>query len=295
MFKGIYTPMITIFDNEGEIDKKSASALVEKLISDGVDGIVILGSIGEFYNLSPDEKAEYIKFITETVAGRTKVIVGTSSNNIKEVIELNKCSKEAGADAVLIVTPYYFTLNEQYVYEYYRTIAKNTELPILLYNFPAKTNTNLSPDLVLKLATEFENIVGIKDTTDSISNVRKFVDKIKSVRKDFSILSGFDEYLIPNLQVGGDGMIGGLSNIKAKIFTDTYKAFMNKDFEKVSILQKDINKLMKIYDLADPFIVAMKEAVSMTLNLDFNTSLRNYTIKVDENVKKRIMDTINLK
>jgi dihydrodipicolinate synthase len=295
MFKGIYTPMISIFNNDGGLDKESTSALIEKLISDGVDGIVILGTIGEFYNLSHDEKKDYIKFVTETVAGRTKVIAGTSSNNIKEVIDLNKCAKDEGADAVLIVTPYYFSLNEQYVYEYYSTIAKNTELPIILYNFPAKTATNLSDELVFKLATEFENIAGIKDTTDSISNVRKFVEKIKKVRKDFSILSGFDEYLIPNLQVGGDGIIGGLSNINAKLFIDTYKAFIEEDFEKLSTLQKDINKLMKLYDLADPFIVAMKEAVGMTLNLEFNTSLRNYTIKVDETVKKRIMDTINLK
>lgn len=292
MFKGIFTPMVTIFDNEGEFDKRANSALIEKLIYDKVDGIVFLGSVGEFFNLSFDEKKEYIKFATEITAGRTKVIVGTGSNNIKEVIELNKYAKDHNADAVLIITPYFFNLDETYVYEYYATIAKNTELPIMIYNFPARTATNLSPDLVFKLATEFKNIVGIKDTTDSISNVRKFVEKIKSVRKDFCIISGFDEYLVPNLQAGGDGIIGGLTNINAKLFIDTYKAFQEKDFEKVSVFQNEINKLMGLYDLANPFIVALKEAAGISLGLEINTSLRNYNAKLDESVKEKIKNII---
>lgn len=288
MFRGIFTPMITIFDEEGGLDKKNISLLIEKLVSDGVDGILILGTVGEFFNLSPDEKKQYIEFATKCIAGRTKVLIGTGSNNINEVIEENKFAKINGADGVVIISPYFFTLNDNYIYEYYSTIAKNTELPIIIYNFPAKTGTNMSADLLLKLATEFKNIVGIKDTTDSISNVRKFVNKVKTVRKDFSILSGFDEYLIPNLMAGGDGIVGGLTNINADLFISAYKAFSNKDFDKLTACQVEINKLMELYDLADPFILALKEASQMSLKVDFNTSLRNYKIKVDEDVRKKI-------
>lgn len=293
MFKGIYTPTITIFDDKGEIDIEANILLIEKLISEGVDGIVILGSIGEFFNLSFNEKKEYIKFVTTATRGRTKVIVGTGSNNIKEVLELNQFSKECGADAVLVITPYFFNLDEKYIYEYYSTIANNTELQMVIYNFPARTGTNLSADLVLKLATEYENIVGIKDSTDSMSNIRKFAQKIKMTRKDFAIISGFDEYLIPNLMSGGDGIIGGLTNINAKLFIDTYKAFLKKDYEKLSIFQDKINILMELYDVTNPFIVAIKEATAMSLQTEFNTTLRNYSIEVGSDEREKIKSIIN--
>ncbi|OOM72040.1 dihydrodipicolinate synthase family protein [Clostridium sp. BL-8] len=288
MFKGICTPLITIFDEKGGIDEENSKILIEKLINDGVDGIVVLGSVGEFFNLSFEEKKDYIKFVSEVMNGRTKLIIGTGSNNIEEVIALNEYSKEVNADGVLIITPYFFGLDENYIYEYYSTIAKNTELPIMIYNFPARTSVNVSYELVFRLASEFKNIVGIKDTTDSMSNVRKFVQKIKKVHKDFCVISGFDEYLVPNLLSGGDGIIGGLTNIDAKLFIDTYKAFQDKNFEKLLVLQDKINKLTELYDLTNPFIVGLKEAVQISLKLDINTSFRNYDIKVNDDTKEKI-------
>ncbi len=292
MFKGIYTPLITIFNEKGGIDEENSKVLIEKLINDGVDGIVVLGSVGEFFNLSLEEKKDYIKFVSEVMNGRIKLIIGTGSNNIEEVIVLNKYSKEVNADGVLIITPYFFGLDENYIYEYYSTIAKNTELPIMIYNFPARTSVNVSYELVFRLASEFKNIVGIKDTTDSMSNVRKFVQKIKKARKDFCVISGFDEYLVPNLLSGGDGIIGGLTNIDAKLFIDTYKAFLDKDFEKLLVLQDKINKLTELYDLTNPFIVGLKEAVQISLKLDINTSFRNYDIKVNDDTKEKIKELV---
>jgi 4-hydroxy-tetrahydrodipicolinate synthase len=263
--------------------------LIEKLIDDGVDGIVILGSVGEFFNISSlEDKKDYIQFVSKVVKGRVKLIIGTGSNNIEEVIELNNYSNDLKADGVLIITPYFFGLDENYMYEYYSKIAQNTKLPIIIYNFPARTSINLSYDLILRLANEFNNIVGIKDTTDSMSNVRRFVQKIKKVRKDFCVISGFDEYLLPNLLSGGDGIIGGLTNINAKLFTDTYKAFLNKDFEKLLIYQDKINNLTELYDLTNPFIVGLKEAVKVSLKLDINTTIRNYDITVNEEVREKI-------
>ncbi|HBC96523.1 MAG TPA: dihydrodipicolinate synthase family protein [Clostridium sp.] len=288
MFKGIFTPMITIFNDDGTIDTENQGILTEKLISDGIDGILALGSVGEFFNLSLEEKKDYIKFISGVVHGRTNLVVGTGSNDIKDVIELNEYSKKCGADAVLVITPYFFNLNEEYVHEYYADIAQNTDLPIMLYNFPDRTGINLSPDFVLRLVTEFENIVGIKDTTDSISNVRGYVQKVRPHRKNFSIFSGFDEYLIPNLNCGGSGIIGGLTNVKAKFFIDTYRAFLNRDFNKVLSCQKKINELMELYNLVDPFIVGIKEAVKISLSLDMNVSLKNYDIGITKKIEQKI-------
>jgi len=289
MFKGIFTPLVTIFNEKGKIDKENLKILIERLIDDGVDGIVILGSVGEFFNISSlEDKKDYIKFVSNVINGRTKLIVGTGSNDIEEVIELNKYSKDVKADSVLIITPYFFGLDENYIYEYYSIIAKNTKLPIIIYNFPARTSVNVSYELIFRLAREFNNIVGIKDTTDSMSNIRKFVQNIKKVRKDFCVISGFDEYLIPNLLSGGDGIIGGLTNINAKLFIDTYKAFLDKDFEKLLVYQDKINKLAGLYDLTNPFIVGLKEAVKISLKLDINTSIRNYDIKINEDTKEKI-------
>ena len=293
MFKGIFTPLVTIFKENGKIDKENLKILIERLIDDGVDGIVILGSVGEFFNISSlEDKKDYIKFVSNVINGRTKLIVGTGSNDIEEVIELNKYSKDVKADSVLIITPYFFGLDENYIYEYYSTIAKNTKLPIIIYNFPARTSVNVSYELIFRLASEFNNIVGIKDTTDSMSNVRKFVQNIKKVRKDFCVISGFDEYLVPNLLYGGDGIIGGLTNIDAKLFIDTYKAFLDKDFEKLLVYQDKINKLSGLYDLTNPFIVGLKEAVKISLKLDINTSIRNYDIKINEDTKEKIKKLI---
>ncbi|WP_238916269.1 dihydrodipicolinate synthase family protein [Clostridium sp. YIM B02555] len=289
MFKGIYTPLVTLFDENGNIDKNNLKILIEKLIDDGVDGIVILGSVGEFFNISSlEDKKDYIQFVSKVVKGRVKLIIGTGSNNIEEVIELNNYSNDLKADGVLIITPYFFGLDENYMYEYYSKIAQNTKLPIIIYNFPARTSINLSYDLILRLANEFNNIVGIKDTTDSMSNVRRFVQKIKKVRKDFCVISGFDEYLLPNLLSGGDGIIGGLTNINAKLFTDAYKAFLDKDFEKLLIYQDKINNMTELYDLTNPFIVGLKEAVKVSLKLDINTTIRNYDIKIDEEIRGKI-------
>ena len=289
MFKGIFTPLVTIFKENGKIDKENLKILIERLIDDGVDGIVILGSVGEFFNISSlEDKKDYIKFVSNVINGRTRLIVGTGSNDIEEVIELNKYSKDVKADSVLIITPYFFGLDENYIYEYYSTIAKNTKLPIIIYNFPARTSVNVSYELIFRLASEFNNIVGIKDTTDSMSNIRKFVQNIKKVRKDFCVISGFDEYLVPNLLYGGDGIIGGLTNIDAKLFIDTYKAFLDKDFEKLLVYQDKINKLSGLYDLTNPFIVGLKEAVKISLKLDINTSIRNYDIKINEDTKEKI-------
>lgn len=294
MFKGIYTPMLTIFNDEGGINKEATSALIEKLISDGVDGIVALGSTGEFFSLSLAEKKEYVKFVGEVISGRIKFLIGTGSNNIEEVIELNHFAEEINADAVLVVTPYYFSLNEQHLYEYYSIIARNTKLSIILYNFPDRTGTNLSADFIYRLGTDFKNIVGVKDTVDSISNVRKFSEKIKKIRSDFSIFSGFEEYLIPNLLSQGAGIIGGLTNVNAKVFINTYKAFLDKDVDKLLTCQSKINKLMEMYSLMDPFIITLKEAVSIRLNMNINTSLKNYSIKADEDIRNKIKDLINI-
>ncbi|WP_010238210.1 dihydrodipicolinate synthase family protein [Clostridium arbusti] len=290
MFKGVYTPMITIFDNEGNFDKESNKIMIEKLISDGIYGICLLGTTGEFFNMSFEEKLDYIRFASETISGRVKFIVGVGSTNIKETLALISCAEENNADAVLALPPFYFKLDDNHIYEYFSIIAKSTKLPIILYNIPNNTKVNLSAELVLKLANNFESIAngGVKDTTESLGNIRRFVESIKKVHKNFSVFSGIDEYLIPNLMIGGDGIIGTQTNTQAKLLVDTFKAFHEKDFEKLLCCQKEINRIMAVRDMPGNNILSTKTAVSIALDLDFSTSLRYYNITSDEDTKKRI-------
>ncbi|AZV57696.1 dihydrodipicolinate synthase family protein [Clostridium sp. AWRP] len=291
MLKGVFTPMITIFDENGQFDNKSNKAMIEKLISDGIYGICILGTTGEFFNLTFEEKKQYIKFASEVINGRVKLIVGTGSTNLKEVIELGKFAEENNADAILVLPPFYFKLDDNHVFEYFSIIAENTNLPMILYNIPQNTKVNLSPDLVLKLANKYENIAngGVKDTTPSLANVRNFVEKVKSIHKNFAVFSGIDEYLIPNLIIGGNGIVGTQTNTQAKLMVETYKTFMNKDFDKLLLLQKRINKIMAVREMpGSNNILSTKTAASIALDMDFNTSVRYYDIKLPKETKDRI-------
>lgn len=260
MLKGVITPVITVFDEERRLDFKGNEEVINSLINSGVNGLLFLGSIGEFFALTMEEKKEFIRFVIKTVNKKVPVLIGTGGTVVDEVIELTNFADNEGADAAVVVSPYYFKLNDESLYNYFSEVAKNTKLPLVLYNFPDRTAVNINPKLVLKLAKEFKNIVGIKDTVDNISHTRQLINIVKAEVKDFAVFSGFDEYFIPNLLSGGNGLIGGLSNIVPERFAKLYKAYNDRDFETVELLQRDVNILMGIYAVSDFFIPAIKTA-----------------------------------
>jgi len=263
MFKGILTPVITILDEQGKLDFEGNKIVINRLIDNGINGLLFFGSIGEFFTLTMDEKKDFIQFVVKTVDKRVPVLIGTGGTIQEEVIELTQFAEHEGADGVVVILPYYFKLDSETIYRYYANIAHSTSLPIMLYNFPDRTGVDLTPDLVLSLAKEFSHIVAIKDTVDNISHTRKMIQVVKEQRPDFTILSGFDEYLIPNLMAGGDGVLCGLTNIAPELFTGLLKAYQAKDFDKVVAANKKISILMNIYDVTDPFVAGIKGAVAL--------------------------------
>jgi 4-hydroxy-tetrahydrodipicolinate synthase len=263
MFKGILTPVITVLDGQGKLDFEGNEIVINRLIDNGMDGLLFLGSIGEFFALSIDEKREFIRFVVKTVGKRVPVLIGTGGTAQEEVVELTQFSEKEGADGALVISPYYFELDSETIHNYFATIARSTSLPIMLYNFPDRTATDLSPSLVLRLAKEFSHIVGIKDTVDNISHTRKLIQVVKEHRPDFTVLSGVDEYLIPNLMAGGDGVLCGLTNIVPDLFASLMKAYHAKDFGKVVAAQAKISMLMNLYDITNPFIAGIKGAVAL--------------------------------
>ncbi len=265
MLSGVFTPMVTAFDAEGRLDFASNERIIRHVIDGGIHGILFLGSIGEFFALTPAEKKEFIRFAADTVAGRAAVLVGTGGTVVEEVVELNRLAAEAGADAAVIISPYYFRLDEESLYRYYAEIAARAELPVVLYNFPDRTAVSMSPELVLRLASDFANIRGIKDTVDTISHTRAVIAAVKPHRPDFAVLSGFDEYLVANLLAGGDGLIGGLSNIAPGLVVAIHDAYGRGDLARMEQLQRRLNVLMGLYGVSQPFVGAIKGAVAMVV------------------------------
>ncbi|MDR4945231.1 dihydrodipicolinate synthase family protein [Neobacillus cucumis] len=263
MFKGIFSPVITILDQEGKINFEGMHEHIDYLIRNGIDGLLFLGSMGEFFAFTQEEKKELIKFAIEKVNHRVPVLIGTGGTSVAEVVNLTQFAEDEGADAAVVISPYYFKLDDENLYNYYAAVAQSTKLPIMIYNFPDRTNVNISPELVLMLAQDFPNIVAIKDTVDNISHTRQLIQVVKSAVKDFSVFSGFDEYFIPNLMAGGDGVLCGLTNIVPELFIGLFKAYQGGDFSMVVSSQKKISKLMSVYDVSQPFVAAIKQRLCL--------------------------------
>jgi 4-hydroxy-tetrahydrodipicolinate synthase len=265
MLSGVFAPMVTAFDAEGRLEPESNRRIVEHLVAGGVDGILFSGSTGEFFALTLAEKRELVRFAVEAVAGRTSVLVGTGGTVVEEVVELTRFAREAGADAAVVISPYYFELDQEGLYRYFAQVAGSVDLPIVLYNFPARTAASIGPELVLRMGREFETVRGIKDTVDNISHTRQVIAAVKPKMPDFSVLSGFDEYLVPNLLAGGDGVIGGLANVAPSLHVGIHRAFGRGDLDTVGGLQKRINALMGLYGVSQPFVAAIKGALSLVV------------------------------
>ena len=261
MFKGVNSPVVTIMKDDGSIDYANMERHINHLVEAGLDGLLFLGSLGEFYALSDAEKRALIDFSVRTVAGRTQVVIGVGHTEEAETVRLADYAARAGADALNIVSPYYFGLPDTEAVGYFERMAKAVSLPIMLYNFPARTGSDLSPAIVREIAQRCPTVVGIKDTVDNISHTRRICQAVKPVRSDFSVLSGFDEYYMVNRIAGGDGVLCGLTNVVPELFVKMHRAYENSDCAAAHHCAERIAGLMRIYEVTPLFITGMKAAV----------------------------------
>lgn len=263
MFKGIFCPSITITDDEGKIDYDLWGKHLDHLADAGVNGVLLFGSIGEFYSVSLADKEAALEFAVKRVGERMKVFAGVGDTTYANVIEFTKFAEKAGADAVLAVSPYYFGPSSLTAENYFGGIAEATKLPVILYNFPARTGTDLTPELVASLAAKHPNICGIKDTVDTISHTRKVIRAARAVNPDFTVFSGFDEYYLVNRVSGGNGVLCGLTNVEPETFVKMHAAYEEGDFATAVACAERISKLMAVYDVCDLFVSAIKAAVKV--------------------------------
>lgn len=255
------TPVVTAFDENGNLDIQGNKNVWDHLIKGGVDGLVIMGSTGEFFSMTTEQKKELIKLVVEHVNKRTKVYIGTSCMTVEDTVELSNFAIETGADAVMIISPYYFALSNESVEFFYDKVAEAVKGDIYLYNFPDRTGHDLTPEVTLNLLRKHKNIVGFKDTVSEMGHTRKLMTTVLKEFPDFIVLSGFDENFVHNILCGGSGCIGGLSNLRPELFADWVKAINAKNMDEVARIQKIVDKLMDLYPIGTPFIPIMKKAM----------------------------------
>ncbi|MBI5418789.1 MAG: 4-hydroxy-tetrahydrodipicolinate synthase [Deltaproteobacteria bacterium] len=221
MFHGAIVATVTPFLN-GKLDRKGLKKLVEFQIRNGTDGIVPCGTTGESATLAYEEHEAVIDVVVDAADGRVPVIAGTGSNNTKEAIVLTKYAKKAGADAALVITPYYNKPTQEGLYRHFRAVAESTDIPIVLYNVPGRTGVNMTAETVARLA-EVKNIVGVKEAS---GNLNQACDIIRMTPKKFCVLSGDDALFFPMMALGAKGVISVTSNVAPKAMADLYDAYV---------------------------------------------------------------------
>lgn len=257
------TPSITAFTPQGGLDLAAQGKLFDHLIDGGMDGILVLGSIGEFFALSIEDRRALAQFTVEYVAGRTQVLIGTGGMDAAETIALSNEVLEKGADGVVVISPYYFALDDAAVEAYYDRVARAVNGDVYLYNFPDRTGYDLSPAVTLRLLRKHRNIVGYKDTLAGSDHTRALIQAVKPEFPAFRIYCGFDDNFARTVLSGGDGCIGGLSNPFPALCAGWARAFREDDLAEVARMQRVVDRLMSIYGVGRPFVPFIKEAVRL--------------------------------
>ena len=239
VFTGAATAIVTPITKDG-IDYEKFGRLIDWQIDEGIDAIVVVGTTGEGSTLTDEEHKDAIRFCVERVGGRVPVIAGTGSNDTAYAIELTRFACEAGADAVLLVTPYYNKATQKGMIESFKAIADASTKPCILYNVPGRTGCNLLPSSVLALA-DHPNIVGIKEATGNISQIAELCHLVGD---KIDVYSGNDDQIVPILSLGGKGVISVLSNLMPRETSNMCKLFMNGDVKAARKLQLDLVPLV---------------------------------------------------
>ncbi|MFQ5518981.1 MAG: 4-hydroxy-tetrahydrodipicolinate synthase [Mariprofundus sp.] len=242
MFHGTMTALVTPFSN-GKIDEEAFRAHLERQVEAGVNGVVPAGTTGEAATLSFEEHKQVIRIAVEQVAGRVPVIGGTGSNNTAESIELTAAAKSLGADAALLISPYYNKPTQEGIYQHYKAVADAVHLPQIVYNVPSRTNSNMLPETVGRLS-HVSNIIGIKDAT---ADMEQLVHTLVACDDRLEFYSGDDASVMPFMALGGDGVISVVSNIAPKTMTSLTDAMRAGDLEtarQAQFAMREINQML---------------------------------------------------
>jgi len=272
-FSGVWCPSVTPFTSQGQPDIDALGRHFGRLNASGINTLLLMGSIGEFASLTQQERLLLIREARQL--SPLSMVANISSTCMADMVELAEAAWHNDFDAVMVLPPYYYGQTQQQLLSYFRELDKQIGGKWFAYNFPARTGCDLTPALVSQLAAELPNFVGIKDTVDCLSHNRALIEETKKVRDDFAVLSGYDEYLLPNLLAGGAGVISGLNNIVPELFAAAMQAWHEQDLAALTHIQQRIGKLMAIYAIGEDFVTTIKTAVSRRFD-SMSSQSRNY-------------------
>ncbi|WP_278571039.1 4-hydroxy-tetrahydrodipicolinate synthase [Fusobacterium ulcerans] len=258
--KGVIVPLLTPMNADETINEKELRNQVNHQIESGIHALFPLGTNGEAYILSREEKEQVLKIVVDEAKGRVPVYGGTGCVSTKETIELSLKAKEIGIDVLSIITPSFAAASQDELYEHYREVAEAVDLPIVLYNIPARTGNALAPATVEKLS-KIPNIVGVKDSSGNFDNMLQYIEKTR-YRKDFAVLSGNDSLILWCLLAGGRGGIAGCANVFPSTMASIYDTFVAGDLEKAREIQDSIRSFRDCFKFGNPNTI-VKTAVSL--------------------------------
>ncbi len=241
--EGVYPALITPFTKDDEIDEEGLRRMVEYVIEGGVAGIVPCGTTGESATLSHEEHKRVIDVVVD--CSKVPVIAGTGSNNTKEAVEFTKHAEDTGADACLLITPYYNKPNVKGLKEHFKRIGDSVDIPLILYNIPSRTGQNVNAETMVALASEVENIKGVKEASGDLKQIGAIIRSITERGLDFTVVAGDDFLTLPVMSLGGKGVISVAANIAPREMSEMVTAMLNGEMEKA----KEINiRLFSLFE-----------------------------------------------
>lgn len=260
--KGIIAAMVTSMNEDETLNEAEIRHQVNRQIEAGADAVFCLGTNGEFYIQSEEEKLEVIRIVVDEVAGRVPVYAGTGCPGTKATIDLSLKAKALGVDVLSIISPYFAAISQKEIYEHYKAIAEAVDLPIVMYNMPARTGNNIAPETCAELA-KIENIAGIKDSSGNWENLKGYIDATRGMH--FSVLSGNDSLILPALKEGGHGGITAVANIYPHTMVSIYQRFQAGDIAGAEQAQDSIANIRACFKFGNPNTVT-KKATNLTGN-----------------------------
>ncbi len=242
IFRGVHTALITPFTLTGAVDIGAFKRLVEHQIEAGIDGLVPCGTTGESSTLTHDEHDRVIALTVQYADGRVPVIAGTGSNSTAEAIQLSQHAEQSGADAVLLVNPYYVKPTQKGLYLHFKAIAESVSIPCIPYNIQSRTAVNLENETLFKLMNEYENIVGVKEASGSLEQMKNLI----GMRRDnFHLLCGDDNMTVDLIEAGGNGAVSVAANLAPGMMREMVHSALGGDFKKAREIEQKLMPLFK--------------------------------------------------
>ena len=280
--KGIITPILTPMNEDESVNLDELCVQIDRLIDGGVHGIFCFGTNGEGYILDEKEKIEVLEAAIDHVKGRVPVYAGSGCISTRDTIRMSRKAQELGADVLSIITPSFAVASQKELYDHYVEVAKHVDIPIVLYNIPARTGNKLLPETVAKLAKDVDVIIGAKDSSGDWENLKAYIQQTRDLDKDFYVLSGNDSLILPSLKEGGFGGIAGCSNVYPHVLSSIYNLFKEGKLEVAETAQESIASFRAVFKYGNPNTV-VKNAVAM-LGYPVGECRRPFSYLCDEGI-----------